>query len=512
MSAPSFSIVIPTYQRRDLVRQALEALTGVSYAAPWEVIVVIDGSTDGTRQALEAQDWPFPLTVAEQANGGLASARNAGAAMAKGEILLFLDDDMRAAPDILDRHAEAYSGNTAAVAGWIGLDEASTPGFLASGVEDWTMNALEGAQADDPFLLYGGHFSVRRAAFERCGGFDAAYTSKGGYGREDTDLAVRLLGEGSIARAPQARAWQVHTVPAGEMLARSRKQGMADTRFARKHPRHAAMLLEQSGANRTLDRLVLRPLARWPFVPGFLKILASRNANRSARLFDVARRVLWWRGVREAGGYPRSREVLALGYHAIADHGDDPVLAPYSIPPEMFAGHVRSLIERGFHFVDADTALAVAKGEARIPHRSVLLTFDDGYADLPDAARRFLVPNGIPALAFLVSQRLGQSNLWDQPAGAHEHALMDRDGALTLHDAGVTLGSHSRTHADLKGLPDTELEAEVAGPRDDFARDGLPVPSHFAYPFGEKDTAAISAVANAGYAAGWALADRRVDP
>ena len=136
MTAPSVTIVIPTYQRRSLVVGALRSIAALDYGGEWDVIGVIDGSTDDTRSALEAETWPFPLGILEQENRGLAAARNAGAERAGGDILLFLDDDMRAAPDLLHRHAEAYRGETVAVAGWIGLDEASPPGFLAEGVGD----------------------------------------------------------------------------------------------------------------------------------------------------------------------------------------------------------------------------------------------------------------------------------------------------------------------------------------------------------------------------------------
>ena len=188
------------------------------------------------------------------------------------------------------------------------------------------------------------------------------------------------------------------------------------------------------------------------------------------------------------------------------------MLAPYSIPPKMFAAHIASLRDRGFQFVTPDIALAAARGEAVVPRKSVLLTFDDGYDDLPGAVRQYLHPHGIPALAFLVSGRLGQTNAWDQPGGAHSRQLVDKQGARALIEAGAALGSHSRTHADLKGLSPAGLESEVAVPRADFVAAGLPLPLHFAYPFGEKDAAAIRAVEASNYAAGWGLADRRIGP
>src|SRR5262245_14543978 len=77
--APRFTAIIPTYQRRELAVAAVEALAQQRCAFPFEVIVVVDGSTDGTAAALRNLEIPFPLRILEQPNRGAASARNRGA-------------------------------------------------------------------------------------------------------------------------------------------------------------------------------------------------------------------------------------------------------------------------------------------------------------------------------------------------------------------------------------------------------------------------------------------------
>ena len=104
---PRFSVIVPTHQRRERVVHNVEALAGQELAS-FEAIVVVDGSTDGTAAALRELDLPFPLTVVEQDNQGAAEARNAGARAAVGEILLFLDDDMEAAPSLLAEHDRSH--------------------------------------------------------------------------------------------------------------------------------------------------------------------------------------------------------------------------------------------------------------------------------------------------------------------------------------------------------------------------------------------------------------------
>src|SRR6266571_2689604 len=96
-----FSVVIPTYQRKDLVLASVRALYVQHTCTPFEVLVVVDGSTDGSASALLALETPFPLTVVEQANRVQAVARNTGATRVLGELLLFLDDDMEAHPRFL---------------------------------------------------------------------------------------------------------------------------------------------------------------------------------------------------------------------------------------------------------------------------------------------------------------------------------------------------------------------------------------------------------------------------
>src|SRR5262245_319240 len=89
IAALRFSVVFPTYQRRNVVVKSVYALKQQEFEGRFEVIVVVDGSDDGSADALRELDTPFTLTVLEQPNRGAASARNRGAVHARGEILLF---------------------------------------------------------------------------------------------------------------------------------------------------------------------------------------------------------------------------------------------------------------------------------------------------------------------------------------------------------------------------------------------------------------------------------------
>src|SRR4051812_34062633 len=137
MDYPSFSIVIPTFQRREIVCDVLRSLTALDYRGSVEIIIVIDGSTDGTAEALAEIASPFPVRIVKQANRGASGARNRGASEASGDIILFLDDDMISDPDLLEQHAKMYWDGADAVIGRTPLHPNSAPGFLADSTSRW---------------------------------------------------------------------------------------------------------------------------------------------------------------------------------------------------------------------------------------------------------------------------------------------------------------------------------------------------------------------------------------
>ena len=108
-ASPLLTVIIPTYQRRDSVLRTLASLrTQALPADAYEVIAVVDGSTDGTAEALRRLAVPYPLSVLDGPNGGRAVACNRGIRAAAGAIVVLLDDDMEASPEFLAAHARAH--------------------------------------------------------------------------------------------------------------------------------------------------------------------------------------------------------------------------------------------------------------------------------------------------------------------------------------------------------------------------------------------------------------------
>jgi glycosyltransferase involved in cell wall biosynthesis len=300
-----FSVVIPTYQRRTLATATVQALARQDYAGPFEVVVVVDGSTDGSASALRALEVPFPLTVLEQPNLGSAAARNHGASVARGRWLLFLDDDMEADPRLLAEHARSHAAGADVVTGHVPLHPASPRNFLSTSVKAWSEEralALGSATGTIDFLeVLAGHLSLPRVLFERMHGFDTAFTRRGTFGNEDRDLACRLLKAGhTIVFNPDAVSWQTYVVTPRRFLRNYRQAGGADVRLARKHPDLAGRIFNPECVQSWTDALVWRWF-RWPASRLALAVL-ERGTEPSwcVRLFWWTWKMEYCQGVREA--------------------------------------------------------------------------------------------------------------------------------------------------------------------------------------------------------------------
>src|SRR5690606_22139302 len=105
----STTVIVPTYNGAHKILNVLKALEQQSIR-PDEVLVVVDGSTDHTVALLNQTEFDLPgFRLLEQANGGRAKVRNFGAAEARGEMLIFFDDDMLPAPDCLAVHLRHHA-------------------------------------------------------------------------------------------------------------------------------------------------------------------------------------------------------------------------------------------------------------------------------------------------------------------------------------------------------------------------------------------------------------------
>jgi peptidoglycan/xylan/chitin deacetylase (PgdA/CDA1 family)/glycosyltransferase involved in cell wall biosynthesis len=518
--APRYSVVIPTFQRRDQVVAAVTDAGRLEYDRGLEVIVVVDGSTDGTAAALRALSLPVPLRVVEQDNAGRARACNVGAQAAHGEILLFLDDDMRVAPGLLHAHDRAYDGGADAVMGHIPLHPDVPLDFLSRGVAEWAERRAERLSEPGAVLtvadLVTGQFSIPRALFERLGGYDEQFNRGGSFGREDTDFGHRLLEGGHrLVFAPDAVSWQVYRVRPAAYLRQWHQAGRADVTYLRKYPDQFEQIYRSRRPNRRWNRLVFRPLARVPVAarlvaavcrPAVVALVTRRpDDERARRWFFRMRSLEYWRGVQAAGGFPRAEVRLrVLCYHAVRDLSGAAVLSEYGVPATLLERQLRAVRRAGYRFVTTAEVLRWLDGGG-LPRRPVLVTFDDGYVDLATEALPVLDAEGVPAAVFAVSALLGGTNEWDQAIGAPALELLDAKQLAELVPHGIDIGGHGRTHRPLRSLPPDQLEQETHGAVAELVAQGLPTPRVFSYPHGEYDAAACAAVRDAGMEAAFTV-------
>lgn len=518
MSKVRISVVIPTYERRQLVLDAVRSLAAQRDAPPFDVTVVVDGSTDGTGEALRALSLPW-LRVVEQTNQGAAAARNAGAATSTGELLLFLDDDMEAAADLLAVHDAAHREGADVVLGHMPLHPGAPRTVVSAAVEAWTRDRhdrLAGGEALELHDLLTGQISIARPAFDAVGGFDLDFTHDGAFGGEDIDFGHRLRAAGRrIAFVPEAVSHQRYTISGRSYLRQWEQAGWSDAVLERKHPELTEELPAPTPENRAL-RVLLRLCRAGAPGRALLDVLVvcaaqvvdrGRTGPRAAAVVFAVRDLAYAYGRAAAG----AGHVAVLALHAIADLRGDPLLERYAVPPAEFDRILRQL-RRRCTFVSLDDLLAALAGRRAMPRRGVLLTFDDGYTDLHTEVAPRLRGLGIDAVAFAVSGLLGRTNRWDQAAGAATLRLLDAEQLRQVSPSPITIGAHSRTHPALTGCDDTGLQDEVAGPIDDLVAAGLPRPSAFCFPYGDVDDRVVETARGAGYRAAFTLTPTVVRP
>src|SRR5437764_665227 len=127
------SAVVPTYNRREILAKTLPTLFAQTFLMEeYEIVVVVDGSTDGTLEWLHSLRPPMPMCILSQANRGLAAAKNAGISAAQGEVVLFVDDDILCDSGLIQAHAKAHERvGPAAYFGPVFLTPESRPGLAS---------------------------------------------------------------------------------------------------------------------------------------------------------------------------------------------------------------------------------------------------------------------------------------------------------------------------------------------------------------------------------------------
>lgn len=194
------SVIVPTYNRCAHLARLLDHLEVCRTTHPeieFSVELAVDGSTDGTREMLARRRTGFPLRISWERNQGPAAARNRAIGAARGDVLVFLDDDVMPVPSLLHEHLQVHRQDEMAVvtgpmlappnvdlAPWLRWEA------LMLGKQYQAMAAE--LYAPTPRQFYTANASIRRGHLLATGGFDERFTRA-----EDVELAYRLEKRGA---------------------------------------------------------------------------------------------------------------------------------------------------------------------------------------------------------------------------------------------------------------------------------------------------------------------------
>lgn len=290
------SVIIPTYNRCKILHKALLALAQSTFpAAEFEVIVVDDGSTDGTAAMVRELDVPYEIIFQWQERGGPARARNRGIELARGDIAIFIDSDIIVVPDFVAAHVKAHK----------------EPRVVANGPVIHTDNLDNPAAARKKLtdvsraFFATGNTSVEKRYLLEAGLFDEAFQE---YGWEDLELGHRLKKLGLRAvKVPEAVGYhykerlKLASLPYHRR--RERERGHMAVLFHERDPGLKTRLqLEMTPLVFGLDRLLsLGNWMEWKITRRFLEFLEARDWHLFLRV--VVRLIThhdYMEGMREA--------------------------------------------------------------------------------------------------------------------------------------------------------------------------------------------------------------------
>ena len=514
------SVIIPTYNRRHVLERTLPGVLAQDFPPQdYEVIVVIDGSTDGTAELLRDLKPKCSLRVLESQHLGAGAARNVGIRAAVGELVLFLDDDLITTPGLVRQHSSAHAGaDPSVVQGRMCIAPDSSQTIIRHAIErigdayygriipDMDLRFPEG-MSSVYVLSYLVNSSMPRDVLVRCGGFDEQFLAA-----EELDLGLRLWKMGlSFRYRPDAIVYEYYVKSSATYLqSQARALGAGDLRASRKHYEYrpycglSTWAESHAGKRWLLKALISLPISLIPLMS--LPLRMEKSFYRFETIRKLATRLLNWTGtvahlegaLSVAGSWKAledefERSCSSLLYHHVgpARPGTKREL---TVSPERFERQIRWLARRGYAGIKPSDWLNWIRHGTSLPKKPILVTFDDAYADTADYALPILRKYGFSAAVFVVTERLAATNTWDEVQGCGTLQLMIAEQIRYWAREGIEFGAHSRTHPHLAKLSASELAAEVVGSKDDLtALLGYP-PVSFAYPYGEYNDAVCELV------------------
>ena len=335
---PAVSAVVVTHRGPEVAERCVAALAAQQPSATQIEVVLVDDSADG-RAAFAA---PEGVLMRRVATGGVgaAGARNAGARAASAALLLFLDDDLVPAAELVERHLQAHrdGGADTVVIGYSPPRPVRDTLAAQAAALWWEGHFRAKLEMAAPTFveILSGNMSVTRELFERVGGFDPAF---GRHRREDWEWGIRVLQAGARVRyEPGAVAEHRFDLDGRGRIAAARAEGRGDALLVERYPFAQAPLsfalnpLPGGLRGRVGLRLLIDERRRDRAL-ALLDLLERLKARTSwARWFSVVQRAAYEQGFREGGGRAHVRP-LAAPVASVELDSSDPLPRPELVAP-----------------------------------------------------------------------------------------------------------------------------------------------------------------------------------
>ena len=210
--SPFISVALCTHNHADRLVRTLAGLAHIRQPSqPWELVVIDNASSDATPELLSAKEWRpagMDVHIVREENIGLSNARNRALAEARGDYLLFMDDDETPDPAWLSEYEHAMREyQPDALGGRIEVlfEDGARPEWLQDELLGFLGKLDHGESrwlTERTTPIFGGNFAFHRRIFDRIGGFDTRLGRQGNInvGGEDTEIYRRLLEHGCRVR------------------------------------------------------------------------------------------------------------------------------------------------------------------------------------------------------------------------------------------------------------------------------------------------------------------------
>lgn len=239
----SLSVIIPTYNREDTLKKCLNALFNQTYPhSDYEIIVIDDGSNDGTEQLVKSMinNSPCELRYFKQENRGPAAARNVGIKNAEGEIVLLLGDDIIATRNLLEEHMKSHKNEdeNVTILGHIQWSPEMhlTPflKYLEKENIQFAYSLIKNPNNLGYNYFYGSNISLKKTFLLKNGLFDESFPYAA---YEDSELGYRLQKKGLIIKYNKnAIGCHYHITNLSKYCRRMEVIGNSMVIISKKHP------------------------------------------------------------------------------------------------------------------------------------------------------------------------------------------------------------------------------------------------------------------------------------